>query len=158
MRKLKVFIIYFPVLLVSLQVIANMLALISWDIYNSIGFYLNTFLGTNMLFAFFLVAFTYMFKFCTISRVAAWTEVAFGVNYLIVQQDNLYNILFQIISGSLAVFFTFRHYIKKFPFCRLSLLTKFLLSIVATGSCAKGVEKWEKDLKNDLIKRHYERL
>ena len=54
-------IVYFPVLLVTLQVAANFLFLAEPELYYSIGFYLNTFLGTNMLFALFLVVFTFSF-------------------------------------------------------------------------------------------------
>lgn len=103
-------IVYFPVLLVALQVAANYLFLINPELYYSTGFYLNTFLGTNMLFALFLVVFTFSFGFCKISRSAAVVECLFGVNYLIVQEDNLYNILFQIIAGTAAIFLTIVHF------------------------------------------------
>ena len=159
MKKAKLFIIYFPAILVFSQVLVNILALIDREFYNSIGFYLNTFLGTNVFFAGFMIVFTFSFKFCDISKGAAIAEGLFALNYLIIQQDNLYNILFQIIVGAIALVITFRRYIKKFPFCRVSLLWKFLISVaVSGGSCSKGLDKWQKDLEVDLTKRHYERL
>ena len=109
-RYTRLAIVYFPVLLVTLQVAANLLFLAEPELYYSIGFYLNTFLGTNVLFALFLVLFTFSFGFCKISRSAAVVECLFGVNYLVVQEDNLYNILFQIIAGTAAIFLTIVHF------------------------------------------------
>jgi hypothetical protein len=152
MRKVKLFVIYFPVALVALQVIVNLLSF-AINLGNA-GFYINTFIGTNVLFSLFLLAFTFMFRFCAVSRWAAVAEVLFGLNYLIVQQDNLYNIMFQIIVGTLAIVATFWHYVKKFPLCRLSLLFGFIGSVAAKGSCKKGLDKWERDVKSIILKHH----
>lgn len=153
-KPVKIFIIYFPVVLVSLQVLVNLFALIDRTAYNAIGFYLNTFLGTNVLFSFFMLAFTFSFKFCAVSRWAAIAEVLFGVNYLVVQQDNLYNILFQIIVGAICLLLTYRYFTSKFPLCRISLLHKFFSYTILTGSCAKGLEIWEKDITATIIDKH----
>lgn len=155
MRKsVKVFIIYFPVVLVSLQILVNLFALINRDAYNAVGFYLNTFLGTNILFSFFLLAFTFSFRFCTVSRWSAIAEVLFGLNYLIVQQDNLYNIIFHIIVGTISLWLTYKHFTTKFPLCRISLLHKFFSYTILTGSCAKGLDIWEQDVKATILGKH----
>lgn len=152
--KAKLFVVYFPVILVAGQVLVNLLYFLARPWYMEAGFYLNTFFGTNMLFAIFLVAYTFLFKFCAVSRWAAIAEVLFGINFMIVQQDNLYNILFQIIVGIIAILLTFRHYIKSFPLCRLSLLVGFVKSVILKGSCRRGYEKWERDIKSMLIRKH----
>lgn len=154
-KKLRLFIVYFPVLLIAGQVLVNLLYFVAFDWYIAAGFYLNTFFGTNVFFAFFLVVFTYNFKFCAVSRYAALGQLAFAVNYMIVKEDNLYNIMFQVIIGSLAILLTFRHYIKKFPLCRLSLLLTFIGSVAQKGSCRKGLEKWEGDIKKIVLNNHY---
>jgi len=150
MKPLKKFLIYFPVILVALQVIVNLYALIDRASYNAVGFYLNTFIGTNVFFAVFLVAFTFSFNFCAVSRWCAIGETLFSLNYLIVQQDNLYNILFQVIVGVIALVITFRHFIKKFPFCDISLFGKFMGFAFLAGSCSKGLDKWEAETKSKL--------
>lgn len=150
-KPIKIFIIYFPVVLVSLQVLVNIFALIDRGSYNAVGFYLNTFLGTNVLFSFFMLAFTFSFRFCAVSRWAAIAEVLFGLNYLIIQQDNLYNIIFQIIVGLISLWLTYRYFTIKFPLCRISLLHKFFSYTILTGSCAKGLESWEQDVKATII-------
>lgn len=152
MKTIKKFLIYFPVILVSLQVIVNLYALIDRKSYDAIGFYLNTFIGTNILFALFLLAFTFSFNFCAVSRFSAIAEVLFGLNYLIVQQDNLYNILFQVITGTIFLILTYNYYIKKFPLCRISLLHKFFGAVFLTGSCVKGLQEFERDIKSTVIK------
>jgi hypothetical protein len=111
--KLKYFIIYFPVILVALQVFGNLLFFISPDTYNSKGFYIDTFLGTNVFFSVFLLVFTFTFKFCGISKAAAIAECSFALFYLIFQRDDIYNILFQVIVGTLAILLTFYFISKK---------------------------------------------
>src|SRR5678815_1485440 len=80
-KKVKLFIVYFPVLLISCQVLVDLLAIINQPLYLKWGFYLNTFFGTNVLFAVFLLAFTLMFRFCRISVWAAVAECAFALYY-----------------------------------------------------------------------------
>lgn len=152
-RKAKIFIVFFPVILVGFQVAVNLLSFALPEFYASAGFYLNTFFGTNVLFSFFLVLFTFLLRFCEVSRWAAIAEFLFAVNYMIVKQDNLYNIMFQIIVGSIAILLTFRQYTKKFPLCKLSLITGFLWSVIVKLSCTKGLEKWNDDL-NRKIANH----
>jgi len=153
-RGIKLFIVYAPVIIVSSQVAVNLLYFVSKNTYMEAGFYLNTFFGTNMLFALFLLAFTFMFKFCEISRWAAIAEVLFGVNYLVIQEDNLYNIMFQVIVGTIALIFTIGQYTKRFPLCRLGLLVSFIKSVILKGSCSKGLEKWERDIKSIILRNH----
>ncbi len=156
MKPLKKFLIYFPVILVALQVIVNLYALIDRASYNAVGFYLNTFIGTNVFFGVFfgvfLVAFTFSFNFCAVSRWCAIGECLFALNYLIVQQDNLYNILFQVIVGVIALTITFRHFIRKFPLCKISLVHKFIACVFVTGSCQRGLIKWENDIES-IVKK-----
>lgn len=109
----KQYLAYFPILLVLLQVVANLLYFINKDAYSSIGFYLSLMIGSNGLVAIFFLVYTFHFKFCKISRWAAIAECLFAINYLIIQEDNLYNILFQVIVGILAIVLTFNYYLKK---------------------------------------------
>ena len=155
MRLVKKFIIYFPVILVTLQVMANMLAIVWPSAYMASGWYLNLFIGTNVMFAIFLLAFTMAFNFCAISRAAAVAEILFAVNYIIVQQDNLYNILFQVVVGGMALLITYRQYIKKFPLCKLSLLHKFIAALFITGSCESALQRFERDITITVTRNHY---
>lgn len=152
-NKAKTFIVFFPVLLVTCQVLANLLLFYDVAAYNKYGFYLNTFFGTNVMFAVFLVAFTFSFGFCDISRWAAVAELAFAVNYLIIKQDNLYNVMFQIIVGSLSILATVIHYSRRFPLYWFSLPVNFLKSVMKNKSCSKGMKHWESDMKAVMHKR-----
>lgn len=152
----KIFIVYFPVILVGFQVLLNLMSFVFPQAYMDSGFYLDLMFGTNFLFAFFLIVLTFGFKFCIISRAAAIAECLFALNYAIVKVDNLYNILFQVIVGTIALAVTFLQYKKKFPLCRFSLLTSFLWSVIKKRSCTKGLEHWDSKIDNILLKRHYE--
>jgi len=158
MRKYKKgFIVYFPVTLVAIQVMINLLSFIDKGLYLSTGFYLNMLFGTNVYFALFLIILTFSIKACSVSKWAAIAECAFAVNYMVIQQDNLYNILFQVIVGVLAIFATFYHFIRKFPLCRLSLLAKFYKKLIKSGcNWNKAFEAWQKDLDNKLEKQYHE--
>lgn len=155
-RKARIFLIYFPVILVAGQVLVNLLSFVAPSWYRATGFYLNTFFGTNVMFAVFLVIFTVLFNFCKVSRVAAIAECLFALNFMIVKQDNLYNILFQVIIGTLALIYTFWHYINKFPFCRVSLVLRFINSVIKKGSCSKGLKHWDSRMEKLLLNRHSE--
>lgn len=149
----RTFIVFFPVLLVTLQVLANLLSFYDNELYVKAGFYLNTFLGTNVLFALFLVAFTFSFGFCQVSRLAAVAELMFAVNYLVIQQDNLYNVMFQVIVGTIALAATVIYYSRSFPLHLFSLPVNFLKSVLKKKSCAKGMKQWEADMKAVMHKR-----
>lgn len=155
-KKIKLFIIYFPVLLVSSQVAVNLLSFISIDTYMKLGFYLNTMFGVNFLFALFLVGFTHWFRFCAVSRYSAWAEILFAINYLIVQQDSLYNILFQVIVGTIALLLTSRYFVKKFPLCSVALVWSFIKSCTKQKSCVRGMDMWEKQTYLTIKKKYHE--
>lgn len=145
---------YFPVILIVGQILANCLWFLDRGIYYEYGFYLGLVFGTNLFFALFLVSFTHLLRFCYVSRACAWAQLAYAVNYLVVQQDNIYNIWFQIGVGVLALIWTFWNYIKKFPLCRLSLFIGFIVNVIKQGSCKKGLENWERDITSIIIKQN----
>lgn len=156
MRKgIKLFVVYFPVVLVALQVLGNALYFILPSIYYGTAFYLNLFLGTNFLFAFFLLAFTFMFRFCAVSRWAAGAECIFAILYLIIQSDTVYNILIQITVGLIALIATFWHYIKKFPHCNFSVGLSFLANSVKHSSCRKSIDHFDSKVKRSILKNHH---
>ena len=143
----KIFITYFPIILLFLQIVMNNLALINHDAYLSIGFYLGAFLGTNILYAAFSVGYTFYFNFCSVSRAAAIAQLLFGVFYLIIKEDNLYNILFQLIVGTIALLFCLRVFMKKFPKCNISLVKNFLKKYFETGDCSKALYSYKEEIR-----------
>lgn len=144
MRKFRLFIIYFPVILIIGQVVCNLVYFISKETYYSWGFYLSLIFGTNLFFAAFLVVFTNVFRFCEVSKWAAWGQLAFAVFYLIRKTDDVNNIIFQIAVGTAAIIWTFRSYMKAFPLCRLSLLKAFIKSLfIKKCDYEKANEHWK---------------
>ena len=152
-KKVKLFVVYFPVMMVSCQVVANSLYFIDKDMYYASGFYLNHFFGTNMMFSIFLVAMTLLFRFCAVSRFAALAELLFGLYFLIIQRDDIYNIVFQMTAGTVSLIFTAIWYVRRFPFCKLSLLVSFISSMFATGSCEDAFRHWD-DKTESKINKH----
>lgn len=157
MRKAKLFVIYFPVVLVALQVAANLLYFVQPDWYMKLGFYLNTFLGTNVLFSVFILIFTFMFRFCAVSRWAAVAECMFAFFYLVIQRDDVYNIIFQVGVGTLALIATFWHYIRKFPGCNFSAGISFISDVIRHRDCKKGLDHWDHKVRKSVLNSHHER-
>lgn len=155
-RKLMIFVAYSPAIIVGGQVLVNLLSFIWPSGYAAAGFYLNTVFGTNVIFALVLLTLTVLLKFCAVSFWAAIAECLFAINWIIVQEDNLYNILFQVIIGTVSLIAVFWHYIKKFPLCRMSLFVSFIKSVVRKRSCTKGLEHWDSKIDGILLKKHHE--
>lgn len=155
-KAVRIFLVYFPVLLIAAQVLVNLLSFLFPSAYMATGFYLNTFFGTNVFFAVFLVAFTFTMRFCAVSRYAAIAELLFAVNFMIVKEDNLYNILFQVIVGLTALALTVRHHTDKFPLCRFGLLVRFINSLIKKRSCSKALKHWDDSVKGILLKKYHE--
>lgn len=153
-RVTKVILVYFIVALVFCQVLLNILALVDMPLYLKYSFYLNLGFGTNILVSVFFLLFTFHFRFCSISRAAAIAEFLFCAIYLIIKEDNIYNIWFQIILGTVALGWTYLKYVKKFPLCNLARMSRFFSYLILTGNCSKALEKWEHRT-TQLIKEKY---
>lgn len=148
-RKVSDFIlIFFPVMLVGGQVIVNLLYFYKPEWYYGSAFWLNFSLGTNGFFALFLLILTHRLRMCGVSKWAAYAEVLFALNYAIVQKDNLYNILFQVIVGVVFLIFCFNKISKKYPLCSFGLFWRFLGDVIKTCSCSKGFEIYKRH--NDI--------
>lgn len=153
-RKARIFLAYFPVILIVGQLFCNGLWFLDKASYFKYGFYLNMAFGTNLAFALFLTCFTYIFQFCSVSRACAIAQILYSLNFIVVQDDNLYNILFQIIIGSFALLYTINKYSDKFPLCKLGLLKRFIKSITSEGSCTKGIERYHEETKTLIRHRN----
>lgn len=105
-RLVRGFIMYFPVILIAGQLAANILYVASPEIYSDWFFYIGALFGINWLMAIFMVAFTFYFKFCSISRVCAVTELLFGVVDLAAKDSPQFNVAVQIIAAAIALLIT----------------------------------------------------
>lgn len=151
MKKIStLFLAYFPLALLMLQVVADFIYLISFDNYASIYFYLGWAMGSSFLLSMFLIILTERLKFCGISKWSARAQMAFSIVYLIIREDNIYNISLQIVIGLVAMILTFRHYAHKFPLCRLGLLWNFLKNVFKENSCERGIERHTREVKGLL--------
>lgn len=150
-----VFLAYSPIVLLSLQVLANLWYLIDFNGYAKAYFYLGWALGSSLLFSIIMVTMTEVLRFCEVSKWAARAQLAFALVYLIIRQDNIYNISIQIVIGLVALLLTFRYYKHKFPLCRLSLLLNFVKNVWKEKSCVKGVEAHDRQVKNLILNKRY---
>lgn len=156
----KIVIAYFPILLTFFQLLINLIYFINKDFYVDYSFYFSNMFGQSLIFSLFLVLYTYFFKFCSILRITAITQLIICILYLIIQNDNIYNILFQIIVAVLSLLMTVYYYVKKYPKCRISLYIKakkyslylwniFLKALTNTGfDCEKGLREYKLNREN----------
>lgn len=102
----KILIMFAPVFLVFGQVAANLLYLAAPFTYAELYPYIATIFGMNLVGAILMVAITYIFKFCAVSRAAAVAEVIFCLVYMLIPDKDMYNISVQIIVGVAALLMT----------------------------------------------------
>ena len=134
------------------------------EFYTEFSFYINSTMGLSVIFAFFLVLYTSYFSFCSVSRITAWTQLIITLAYLIIQEDNVYNIVFQTIIMFLALLFTAYFYIKKYPNCKVAIYVNAKIYTAKLWnefleSLSKNQFNCEKALNDYQHKRkiHYER-
>lgn len=108
----KIAIIWTPVVLVFGQLFANFFYLADPTTYGKWYFMIATFFGTNLLASFLMMAVTFYFKFCSISRACAVAQVIFCVTYLLIPTKDDYNLALQMILGVAAILFTIITIIK----------------------------------------------
>lgn len=147
-----ILIAYFPLAFLTLQVIADMVYLFSFNTYASAYFYLGWSMGGSFLVSLLLIALTERLKFCGVSKWSARAQMGFSIVYFIIRQDNIYNISIQIVIGLVAIAMTAHYYKHKFPLCRLSLLLHFFKHIFREGNCEKGIARYDQEIKTLLRK------
>lgn len=157
----KIILAYFPIIYTMLQLICNVVYFIDKEFYLNLAFYFQNTIGTSLILSVFLVIYTSYFKFCSISKITALTQLLMSIVYLVIQDDSIYNIIFQITVMFISLILTLYLYIKKFPKCNISLniLFSFLLmknsfncfkalNEFKTISYQQGVEEYNKYKKN----------
>lgn len=105
-RIAKILIVNFPILIVAGQVAANIVYLIDADFYSRQSFYFSGAFGLNWVTAAFMIAFTFYFRFCSISRVCAVAEGLFSIGDFFIRDNEFYNIFLQVLGGGLALLIT----------------------------------------------------
>lgn len=155
MRQLfKKFIAYFPILLIILQLIANLLYM-GGCLSNGALFYVNTILGTNFLFSLFLVAYTQFFSFCNIGRIAAYTEIALALDVLFVPETH-YNLVFQCVIMTAGIAVSIHNSIKKFPNCLIALYVRLTKIFIRNRfNCEKTLDEYKRVSYNNHFKRYH---
>lgn len=106
-RSSKWLIVNFPIIIVFLQVVANFLYAIYEPLYSKLFFFISGLCGMNWVTALFMVAFTFYFRFCRISRVCALAELVFCTADLIVNGNPEYNSYIQLLVGTGALVITY---------------------------------------------------
>jgi hypothetical protein len=113
MKKVLTFIVAYSFVIITIvQLLVNILAILNPEFYSENWFLIANLTGTSFIYLLLLVAVAFLLKFCKISRICAVAQVIMSVLWLIIQEDNIYNITAQIIIGGLALLFTLKKIIK----------------------------------------------
>jgi hypothetical protein len=108
MKKVRLHIIaYCFVYITLIQFICNLIFLFNKDFYILNIFYLTQISGLNYINIIILTCVVFQLKYCNISRICAIAQVILSILWLVIQEDNFYNITAQLIIGFLALFFTY---------------------------------------------------
>jgi hypothetical protein len=106
-KKILTFIVaYSFVIITSVQLFVNLVFILAPEFYMRNSFYFSQVGGLSVSYLLPMLAVAFLFKFCTISRVCAVAQVILTVLWLVIQEDNVYNITAQITIGIFALLFT----------------------------------------------------
>jgi hypothetical protein len=87
--------------------LVNILYLINKEIYYKYFFILSQIAGLSISYLIPMLAVVFLLKFCYVSRICAIAQVILTILWLVIQEDNMYNITAQLIIGFLALLFTY---------------------------------------------------
>ena len=90
-----------------MQLLVNMLFIVAKDFYIKYSFYFSQTVGFSLILLIPLVAVAFLFKFCIPSRICAIAQIIMTILWIIIQEDNVYNITSQLIISSVALMFTY---------------------------------------------------
>lgn len=109
MKKIATFIVaYSFVIITALQLVVNLVFIFFKDFYLQNWFMLANLFGFSFLYLIPMVSVAFLFKFCAMSRICAIAQVILSLLWLIIQEDNVYNITAQVIIGGLSLALTFK--------------------------------------------------
>ena len=97
---------YSFVIITSVQLCVNLLFILAPEFYIRNSFYLSQIGGLSIVYLLPMLAVAFLFKFCIPSRICAVAQVVLTALWLIIQEDNVYNITAQITIGILALILT----------------------------------------------------
>jgi hypothetical protein len=108
MKKILTFIVaYSFVIITSVQLLANIISIFFREFYYKNWFLIANLVGVSFIYLIPMVAVVFLLKYCYVSRICAIAQVILTVLWLVIQEDNLYNITAQITIGTLSLLFTY---------------------------------------------------
>ena len=108
MKKVLTFIVaYSFVIITSVQLLVNLIAIFFREFYDKNWFLIANLTGFSFLYLIPMLAVVFLLKFCSASRICAIAQFILSILWLVIQEDNVYNITAQLFIGFLALFFTY---------------------------------------------------
>jgi hypothetical protein len=90
------------------QLFVNLLFVFQKEFYLKYSFYFANTTGTSLIYILLLNCVVFLLPYCKASRICAVAQIIMSILWLIIQEDNIYNITSQIIIGVLALLFTLK--------------------------------------------------
>jgi hypothetical protein len=106
-KKILTFIVaYSFVFITSVQLFVNLIFVFAPEFYLRNGFYFSQFAGLSVTYLIPMVAVAFLLKYCAPSRICAVGQVIMTILWLIIKEDNIYNITAQISISVICLLFT----------------------------------------------------
>ncbi len=113
MKKVLTFIVAYSFVIITIvQLLVNILAILNPNFYYKNMFIISNLVGFSFAYLIPMVSVAFLLKFCKVSRICAVAQIILSLLWLIIQEDNIYNITAQIIIGGLALLFTLKQITK----------------------------------------------
>jgi hypothetical protein len=109
---LTIIVAYSFVIITSVQLVVNLIFVFAPEFYLRNGFYFSNFGGLSVTYLIPMVSVAFLLKYCAPSRICAIGQVIMTILWLIIKEDNIYNITAQIFIALMCLFFPMK-FIKK---------------------------------------------
>lgn len=141
----------------AIQVITAIIFKINPNFYmNNINLFFSASALLNFPILIFTGAIVHTIKYCSISKVAFYTEVLFTLCWMFINDTLVFNTMIQLILGFVSLIITFFVYIKKFPRCNFAKSIKFIKDfLVVDRNCSNAMKRYiesEKEFFKNTIK------
>jgi hypothetical protein len=103
---LTIIVAYSFVIITSVQLVVNLIFVFAPEFYLRNGFYFSNFGGLSVTYLIPMVSVAFLLKYCAPSRICAIGQVIMTILWLIIKEDNIYNINAQITIGLICLLFT----------------------------------------------------
>lgn len=111
-KVLKFIVAYSFVIITFVQLFINFIFIFNKEFYLKYSFYFSNTIGSGLIYIILLNCVVFLLPYCPPSRICGIAQLILAILWLIIQEDNIYNITAQITISTIALIMTFKKLLK----------------------------------------------